>query len=158
MDSTTPHTADLKGLRDLNHCGSSSLLVTIVCRGWSIEASAWRHSDSVAPSRRMELGWIPATTGSWSTGVARKQPVIVQRQLFIGTSMSHVCALRHHEKAQYMAGVYTNARAVAHSTLVLAPQVVPVKCLRSAERDDTFPQSPSRCFLKVREWSSLTPR
>ena len=54
-------------------------------------------------------------------GVARKQPVIVQRQLFIGTSTSRVCVLRHHEVAQYSAGAYTDARAVVHSTLVLAP-------------------------------------
>ena len=138
MDSTTPCMADLKGLRDLNRCGSSSSLITIVCRGWSVEASAWRHSNSVAPSQQMELGWIPAMTGSWSTGVARKQPVIVQRQLFIGTSTSRVCALGHHEAAQCSAGAHTNARAVVRSTLVLAPQVVPAKHLRSAERDDTF--------------------
>ena len=97
-------------------------------------------------------------TGSWSTGVACKQPVIVWRQLFISTSTSHICALRHHEAAQYSAGAYTNARTVVHSTLVLASQVVPAMHLRSAECDDTFPLSPSRCFLKVREWSSLTPR
>ena len=71
--------------------------------------------------------------------------------------MSHVCALGHHEAAQYSAGAYTDARAVVHSTLVLAPQVVLAKHLKSAERDDTFPLSPSRCFLKVKERSSLTP-
>ena len=68
----------------------------------------------------MELGWIPATIGSWSTGVARKQPVLVRRQLFIGTSTSRICALGHHEAAQCSAGAYTDARAVVHSTLVLA--------------------------------------
>ena len=53
-------------------------------------------------------------TGSWSTGVARKQPAIVRRQ-FMGTSTSRVCALRHHEAAQCSTGAYTNARAVVHS-------------------------------------------
>ena len=52
-------------------------------------------------------------------GVACKQPVIVRRQLFIGTSTSRVCVLQHHEAAQCSAGAYTNARAVVHSTLVL---------------------------------------
>ena len=81
------------------------------------------HGDiaTVLPPRRMELGLIPATTGSWSMGVARKQPVLVRRQLFIGTSMSHVCALGHHEAAQCSTGAYTDARAVVRSTLVLAP-------------------------------------
>ena len=158
IDSTTPLMADLKGLRDLNRCGSSSSLVTIVCRGWSVEASARRHSNSVAPSRRMELGWIPATTGSWSMGVACKQPVIVQRQLFIGTSTSRVCALgimRQHS-AQLVHTLMPELWCVV--LWYLHPQVVPAKHLISAERDDTFPLSPSRCFLKVREQSSLTPR
>ena len=70
-------------------------------------------------------------------GVARKQPVIVRRQLFIGTSTSCYVCFGTMRQQQYSAGAYTNARAVVHSTLVLAPQVVPAKHLRSAERDDT---------------------
>ena len=89
---------------------------------------------------------------------ARKQPVIIRRLSFYKhINESHI-SFRHHEAAQYSAGAYTNARAVVHSTLVFSPQVVLAKCLRSAEHDDTFPLSPSRCFLKVRERSSLTHR
>ena len=79
-----------------------------------------RCRESVARCPRSATGIIPTRNGKLSTGVGRRQPVIVRKHLFIGASTSLVCALLPHVAAQYSAGAYTTTNAVVLKVCVVA--------------------------------------
>ena len=72
-----------KGRRDFNRLRIGGI-VTTSCRRWETFFTAVRESASVATSLRRLAGAIPARMGSWLTGVARRQPVMVRKALFSG--------------------------------------------------------------------------
>ena len=82
---------------------------------------ARRASARLAARLRSSAGGMPASTGSCSTGVGRKHPVIVRRVRPRLTSTRLVCLLLLHAGAQHSYGAYTSARAEARSVDELAP-------------------------------------
>ena len=85
-----------------------------------------RASARLAARLRSSAGGMSASTGSFSTGVGCKHPVIVRRVQLRLTSNRLVCLLLLHVGAQYSAGAYTSARAEVRSVDGLAPSTVAV--------------------------------
>ena len=81
---------------------------------------------------------MPDRMGKKEEGVLRRQPVITRIDSFKGTSMSFVCALRHHTGAQYSAGADVSAKPEVLRALKEAPQPTPASRLMSATRDEAF--------------------
>ena len=90
-------------------------------------------------------GGMPANTGSCSTGVGCKYPVIIRRVQLRLTSSMLVCLLLLHVGAQYSVGAYTSAMAEVRSVDGLAPHPVPTSLWMSALRAMTLSLSPARC-------------
>ena len=88
---------------------------------------------------------MPASTGSCSTGVGCKHPVIVRRVQLRLTSDRLVCLLLLHVGAQYSAGAYTSARAEVRSVDGLAPHPIPTSLRMSALHAMTLSLNPARC-------------
>ena len=89
-----------------------------------------RASARLAARLRRSAGGMPATTactGSCSTGVGCKHPVIVRRVQLRVTSDRLMCLLLLHVGAQYSAGAYTSARVELRSVDGLAPHPVPAR-------------------------------
>ena len=76
---------------------------------------ARRISARLAARLRSSAGGMPASTGSCSTGVGCKNPVIIRRMQLRLTSNRLVCLLLLHVGGQYSAGAYTSARAEVRS-------------------------------------------
>ena len=146
-----------KGCRDLRRlrCG---LFMTVLWRRWASLISAFRARASVAPSRLTSAGAIPARTGSWLVGVARRHPETVRKASFRAVSSFLTWGLRHHTGAQYSAAVKTRASVEVRSVLVVAPHVVPASLRMSAVRAVVLALALSRCSLKESVLSSFTPR
>ena len=92
------------------------------CSRWSCW-HARRPNTRVAASRLRTGGAISASTGSWSTWVGRKHPVMVRREALRPTSTKRVWLLLHHTGAHYSAGEYTSARVEVLNDGVLAPSL-----------------------------------
>ena len=123
--------------------------------------SCWharRPNTSVAASRFKAGGTISASTGSCSTWVGRKNPVMVRMAALRLTSTSRVWALLHHTGAQYSAGAYTSARVDVLNVGALAPQLVPARRRINADRATTLPRSAVRWSRYVSVLLSFTPR
>ena len=86
---------------------------------------------------------MPASTGSYSTGVGCKHPVIVRRVQSRLTSNRLVCQLLFHVGAQYSGGAYTSDRAEVRSVDGLAPHPVPTSLQMSALHAMTLSLSPA---------------
>ena len=93
---------------------------------------ARRASVRLAARLRSSAGGMPASTGSCSTGVGCRHPVIIRRVQFWLTSNKLVCLLLLHVGAQYSEGAYTSARAEVLSVDGLAPHPVPTSLCMSA--------------------------
>ena len=132
-------------------------LSTTSCSRWSCWP-ARRPNTRVAASRLKAGGAISASTGSCSTWVGRKHPVMVPRAALRLTSTSRVWALLHHTGAQYSAGAYTSARVDVLNVGVLAPQLVPARRRIYADRAMTLPRSAVRWSRYFSVLSSFTPR
>ena len=71
---------------------------------------ARRARAILAAHLRSFAGWMPASTGSCSTGVACKHAVIIRRVQLRLTCSRLMCLLLLHVGAQYSAGAYTSVR------------------------------------------------
>ena len=127
------------------------------CSIWSYW-HARRPSTRVAASRLKAGGAISANTGSWSTWVGRKHPVMVRRAALRLTSTRRVWVLLHYTGAQHSAGAYTSARMDVLNIGVLAPQLVPARLRINAVHAMTLRRSAVRWSRYVSVLSSFPPR
>jgi len=65
-----------------------------------------RARVSVAPLRRISVGWMPARIGRLSAGVRRRHPVTIRKASLMAGSIRRVWALRHQTGAQYSVQCY----------------------------------------------------
>ena len=105
---------------------------------------AQRASATFAACLQSSAGVMPASTGSCSTGVDCKHPVITRRVQLRLTSNRLVCLLLLHVGAQYSTSAYTDVRAEVRSVEGLAPHPVPTSLRMSALRAMTLSLNPAR--------------
>ena len=146
-----------KGLWDFRRvrCGVS---VMTLWRRWDSLISALRARASVAASRLISAGAIPARTGSWLVGVARRHPETVRSAVLRAASSFLAWGLRLQTGAQYSAVENTKASVEMRSVFVEAPHVVLARRRINAARAVVFPLALFRCCLKDSVRSSFTPR
>ena len=106
----------------------------------------------------MLAGAMPASIGKRSVGVGRRHPVTILMVSLRVASIFYECVLRHHTGVAYSAVVYTSARGLVRSVLVLAPQDAPARHLSRLFRDVSLAQGASVCCLYARCRSSFTPK
>ena len=74
--------------------------------------------------RHSAAGAMPERTGRWLTGVARRDPETVRKELVSATSSFFLCGLLHQTGAQYSAAEKTRAWVKMRKIFVAAPKVV----------------------------------
>ena len=123
---------------------------TVLWRRRSASRSALRASARTAASWRSAAGAMPDRIGRWLTGVARRDPETVRKELFSATPSFFVCGLLHQTGTQYSAAEKTRAWVEMRRVFVAAPQVVLARRRIRETRDVVFADIFSRCCWKAR--------